>query len=87
MTELYQPITIVALFIVSAVGGLIVWELKRIHARIDRRDDMLTKYIQGQDRKWERHLEDSQELHEEVTEIKVKQDMHLQNGHRHRNET
>ena len=64
-----EPLTLVALFVVSAVGGLIVWELRKIHTRID-------KYAGEMDD----HIKEGVQIHKAVARL----DMHLENGHTHK---
>ena len=75
--EWVEPILIAALFILTTVGGWIGLEIRRLHARIDKRDEKWEE-------RWTNHEEESRELHKEVTENTTKIDMHLGNGHRHK---
>ena len=62
-----------AIFIVTVIGGAMLWELRRIHARID-------KYVAEMDE----HIKDGVTVRTDITAIKTAQEMHLNNGHRHR---
>ena len=68
-----QAVVTAGVFIVGGVGALIVWELKRIHSRID-------KYTQEMDE----HIKESTEIRVNIQDIQTKQDMHMENGHRHK---
>ena len=45
MAYLIEPALIAGLFIVTAVGGLIVYELRQIHRRIDKYAEKMDSHI------------------------------------------
>ena len=67
---------ILFVFIAGTIGGWILIEIRRLHSRIDKRDERWEEI-------WRDHQEESMELHKETTQNTTKLNMHLGNGHRH----
>ena len=67
---------ILFVFIAGVIGSWILLEIRRLHTRIDKRDERWEKI-------WRDHQEESLDLHTEVTQNTTKLEMHLDNGHRH----
>lgn len=68
-----EPIVVVGIFVLSAIGGLIIWELRKIHARID-------KYTSELDA----HVRDSVAVKTTIAEMRTEIRLHMQNGLHHR---
>lgn len=68
-----QAVVTAGVFVVAAVGGLIIWEIRKVHDRI-------TKYAKELDE----HVKESIEVHKSLERIETKQDLHMENGHRHK---
>ena len=62
-------IFLVGSFLLSAVGGLMIWEFKKLHNRID-------KYVE----KMDKHMEESTVIQ---TDLAVLKNIHKQNGQGH----
>lgn len=72
MLEHAPTVAVVALFVVSAVGGLIVYELRRLHDRID-------KYAA----RMESHIDQGVQVHTAVTEVRTELRAHVRDLHKH----
>ena len=68
-----EPFFLLGMFVISTIGGFIVWELRKLHTRID-------KYSGEMDH----HITEGAEVKRELGVIHTKVDMHIKNGHRHR---
>ena len=65
---------IVLLAIIAGVGGLIAYERRSLHRRIDKHADELDK-----------HVHEGIEVHRALERIETKLDMHMRNGGSHDN--
>ena len=72
MLEHAPTIAVIALFVASAVGGLIVYELRRLHDRID-------KYAE----RMEQHIDQGVLVHKAITEVQTELRAHLRDAHGH----
>ena len=68
-----QAITMVVLGVVGVVGGWAAMEFRRLHQRID-------KYSKEMDE----HIKESTEIRTTITRIDTTQNLHIKNGHRHK---
>lgn len=83
----WGPIIQAIVVLLLAMGsGLLTWigtEIRRVHKRIDVRDEERRR-DREEDREWKtEHQKESVELHKVVTSMKTTQDLHVKNGHRH----
>ena len=67
-----EPIVIVIIFIITILGGLIIYELKRIHSRIDKHTAEL-----------DIHVSAGVDVYTRITRTETALSLHMQNGHRH----
>ena len=71
--NLVEPAIMVILFVIAVIGGLIAYELRRIHGRID-------KYSAEMDD----HVKAGVEVHKSLERIETTQRLHIENAHAHR---
>ena len=67
-----EPFFLLGIFVLSAIGGLIIWELRKLHSRIDKYSEKMDK-----------HIDESAGIQRELGEVHTSIDMHIKNGHNH----
>ena len=67
-----QDALIVLLFIFSAIGAVIAYEIRALHKRIDSHSEKL-----------ESHVKEGVTVHRSLERIETKLDMHMKNGGGH----
>ena len=83
---LVQAVVAILLALGTALLGWIGMEIRRVHKRIDNRDEERRR-DREEDRAWKsEHQKESVDLHVMVASMKTTQDLHVKNGHRHKNE-
>ena len=70
--DIVGPITEIGLFIVAVIGGLVIWELKRVHTRID-------KYAQELDI----HIAKGVKIYTDIEHLNTTVALHVENGFSH----
>ena len=82
-----QAIVAILLALGTVLLGWIGMEIRRVHKRIDVRDDERRR-DREEDRAWKNeHQKESLDLHVIVASMKTTQEMHVKNGHRHQGDS
>lgn len=68
-----QAVVAGGIFVLSVIGAFAVYEFRRTHNRIDKYVDEMRE-----------HFRESTGIHREIAEIHTKVDLHMENGHRHK---
>ena len=62
---------LIGIFIISAIGGLIVWEIKKVHSRIDKYHDEHVKRVEAIEKELKDHLKEGVEIYKALTAIQT----------------
>ena len=71
------------LLVLTAVGAWAVWEIKRLHARIDSEGDVIHNRISRHVDEMDEHIKESVEIHKAITRLDTTLSIHTSNGGSH----
>ena len=74
----------VGIFIVVSIGSLIIYEVQRLHKRIDKATEEIHARIDKRGSEIDGHIKEGIVVHKSLERIETKLDLHMKNGLRHK---